>query len=369
MVLPRCPCLLAVLCIAGLLQIASATKLPLTRPQWQFQANEHLTGLFPSVEASQQFLANDFQQAWQYYSRGTPPRMAANVKQALSKGYGILMAARGIAFQTDQGQPSTQRPPSWQEFLSNRSYASLSMIVKPELLNTEQQHSIGVVAKNAIQRALTRVFETSVTQHLYASRERGMALQPHTDGGDVFVQQLVGEKHWTVCVPQPKGCSECNDADKALLQEVRKEQFEGQWQDWNAWLVTLTARRCIGCTRYQWWMLKSMACKNITLTAGDVLYLPRGVIHVATTTNTTSIHMTYQLKTMRHTWAELSYADQPVLNDANYWLLYLGQSSQAAMLVEPAYRQLQVCELYLEPGYFVLSDISFVSSGDRAGMT
>jgi hypothetical protein len=75
-------------------------------------------------------------------------------------------------------------------------------------------------------------------------------------------------------------------------------------------------------------MLNSMSCTNLTLDAGDVLYLPRGTVHVATTTNTTSMHMTYQLQTKGHTWADLKYGELRVDEDSP-WLLNLGQASRA----------------------------------------
>ena len=140
----------------------------------------------------------------------------------------MLRSAAAVDVRTATGDMADLvQPPSWRAFLNDTSYTGLSLVTKPELLELDDQRTLKHVASIAIQRALKRVFETSVTQHLYASREGAMALQPHTDGGDVFVQQLAGEKHWTVCVPEPKGCDGCSDADKALLQEVVKQQFEG----------------------------------------------------------------------------------------------------------------------------------------------
>ena len=85
----------------------------------------------------------------------------------------------------------------------------------------------------------------------------------------------------------------------------------------------------LGCTRYERRLLKSMSCTNLTLTAGDVLYLPRGMVHVASTSTSTSIHMTYQLQTKGHTWAELRYGNVPVDVSA-FWLLNLGQPSSTS---------------------------------------
>ena len=99
---------------------------------------------------------------------------------------------------------------------------------------------------------------------------------------------------------------------------------------------------CLGCTRYDNITLKSMACCQLTMTVGDVLYLPRGTVHVATTTNTTSIHMTYQLQSKGRTWAELSGLDVESVDAETYWLLHLGQTSTATSLASPAYKTRQV---------------------------
>jgi hypothetical protein len=143
-------------------------------------------------------------------------------------GFDILAESKAAIFRDDQGHVIGIQPPSWRSFLTSPAYTGLSMVTKPEQLDEEDQLALKQVAVTAAQRALARVFETNVTQHLYVSREGAMALQPHTDGGDVFVQQLAGQKHWTVCVPQPKGCGQCSDADKALLQELLKRQFDGE---------------------------------------------------------------------------------------------------------------------------------------------
>ena len=82
-----------------------------------------------------------------------------------------------------------------------------------------------------------------------------------------------------------------------------------------------------------------MACTNLTLTKGDVLYLPRGTIHVATTRKSTSIHMTYQLQTKGQTWADINGQN---VDKHNYWLLNLGQSSQITASAPLPYKQRQV---------------------------
>eukprot|EP00045_Choanoeca_perplexa_P018414 m.291110 g.291110 ORF g.291110 m.291110 type:complete len:1327 (+) comp17812_c0_seq4:4937-8917(+) len=310
-------------CLGVILVIAASSAAPATqRPRWHFSQDVHLQGLFPDAEASQAFLTSTFQKTWQHYTANPAQASltAISVDQTLNDyGYDKMLEGDVIDIRDGNGDILKTKPSSWESFLADSAYTGQSLVTKPELLDKEDQQALKQVASTAIQLSLQQVFETTVTQHLYASREGAMALQPHTDGGDVFVHQLRGEKHWTVCVPQPKGCEECNDADKALLQEVLKHQLQG-------------------CTRYDNTTLKSMACSHFTMVAGDVLYLPRGTVHVATTSNTTSIHMTYQLQSKGHTWAELSGLDVESVDAETYWLLHLGQTSTATSLANPMYR-------------------------------
>ena len=49
-----------------------------------------------------------------------------------------------------------------------------------------------------------------------------------------------------------------------------------------------------------------MDCQHVTLHPGDALYLPKGVIHFATTApNTTSAHLTFGLYRNSNTWARV----------------------------------------------------------------
>ncbi|EDQ84429.1 uncharacterized protein MONBRDRAFT_12804 [Monosiga brevicollis MX1] len=139
-------------------------------------------------------------------------------------------------------------------------------------------------------QALTDAFNVPVTQHVYITGPAGRALNPHTDGGDVFVRQISGSKHWQLCVPRlqdPSVCQPsapsptahpCTDGARARYAEWKRDQFEG-------------------CTPYTMGQLADMDCSNITLHPGDTLYLPRGIVHHAwTDSGITSTHVTYQLQ-------------------------------------------------------------------------
>jgi hypothetical protein len=222
-----------------------------TSPKWVFSQQAKLTGLLPNRNVSQHFLVNVFQQSWHQYPTATPRRsktaMLAMNQVLHDDGFDMLMKSKAIDFRDDHGHVIDTQPPSWRSFMTSPAYTGLSVVTKPEQLDEGDQLALKQVGVTAAQRALARVFETNVTQHLYVSREGAMALQPHTDGGDVFVQQLAGQKHWTVCVPQPKGCGQCSDADKALLQELLKRQFDGE----KGWFADNTCTLTAVCRLHQ----------------------------------------------------------------------------------------------------------------------
>ena len=61
-----------------------------------------------------------------------------------------------------------------------------------------------------------------------------------------------------------------------------------------------------GCTSYVKRDLAKMDCQQVTLHPSDVLYMPKGIIHYATTrANITSTHLTIGLYRQGHTWGSL----------------------------------------------------------------
>ena len=61
-----------------------------------------------------------------------------------------------------------------------------------------------------------------------------------------------------------------------------------------------------GCTSYKKHDLAEMACQHVTLQRGDVLYMPKGIVHYATTRdNVTSTHLTVGLFRKGHTWRDI----------------------------------------------------------------
>lgn len=100
---------------------------------------------------------------------------------------------------------------------------------------------------------LERALRVTALSHLIIAPPRAQGFLPHTDPYGVFVLQLSGRKTWhTYGVRNPLGASRGVDHHH-LANEVPAERFE--------------------------------------LSAGDVLYLPRGAVHSAHTCDTGSIHL------------------------------------------------------------------------------
>lgn len=95
-----------------------------------------------------------------------------------------------------------------------------------------------------------------VVANLYLTPENEKALSPHYDSHDVFALQISGEKHWILY-------------DDTYYKTPLMHSFQPIFQ------------------REQ-----LSGAKEITLKAGDLLYMPRGVPHEAYTTDQSSMHIT-----------------------------------------------------------------------------
>jgi len=95
-----------------------------------------------------------------------------------------------------------------------------------------------------------------VVANLYLTPENEKALSPHYDSHDVFALQISGEKHWLLYDD-----TYCKTPLLHSFQPVfQREQLTG--------------------------------ARQVTLKAGDVMYIPRGVPHEAYTTDQSSMHIT-----------------------------------------------------------------------------
>ncbi|MDB9524598.1 cupin domain-containing protein [Oscillatoria sp. CS-180] len=114
---------------------------------------------------------------------------------------------------------------------------------------------------------LQRVLSHSIVANCYLSPANSKALQPHYDTHDVFVVQVAGSKTWKFHgSPQPVPLHNS-------FQPVIPEKNLGQPTD------------------------------EILVQSGDLVYIPRGVIHHAETTDSFSFHMTLGVHPMQ--WMDL----------------------------------------------------------------
>jgi ribosomal protein L16 Arg81 hydroxylase len=100
--------------------------------------------------------------------------------------------------------------------------------------------------------------------NIYVSPPGGRALGAHWDTQqDIFAVQLAGEKKWLCCDPSLLGL------EKLSFKRTRKGQFN---------VSTLQEN--------------TEACQTLVLKPGDVLYMPSGFVHTASTEDSTSMHLT-----------------------------------------------------------------------------
>jgi ribosomal protein L16 Arg81 hydroxylase len=114
-------------------------------------------------------------------------------------------------------------------------------------------------------RAVENVFRQPVGANAYLTPPQSQGLAPHFDDHDVFVLQIEGEKTWRIY-------------DTAVDLPLR-----GQHVNIDASQLGPPARVC-------------------RLQPGGLLYLPRGVVHDATATKVSSLHLTLGLSCFR--WAD-----------------------------------------------------------------
>lgn len=109
--------------------------------------------------------------------------------------------------------------------------------------------------------ALGESLKAKVTFTIFMTPAEAQGFSPHFDTLDVFVMQVAGAKEWSL--------------GDAVIQ-----------------LPTLRQGALINCRKE----LQS-SYQQITMLPGHILYIPRGVVHWANTSNTPSVHVTADINT------------------------------------------------------------------------
>lgn len=111
-------------------------------------------------------------------------------------------------------------------------------------------------------------FETSmpVQTNIYLTPPMSQGFSAHYDTHDVFILQITGSKHWRIY-------------DRPVINPLDEQKFDHRKPEYGD--VSL----------------------EFDLNAGDLIYIPRGQVHDATTNNDLSMHIT--LGVLSYTWSDL----------------------------------------------------------------
>ncbi|EDQ92502.1 uncharacterized protein MONBRDRAFT_5112 [Monosiga brevicollis MX1] len=206
-----------------------------------------------------------------------------NVDAFMGETFSQLRAVPGaVQYKTATGSDRPLPPtPTWTEE-APRFYASgESMVLRREATTAPLSD---------LELALQTVFHTThSTVHAYISSGGAQALPYHTDSYDVIVLQVSGVKKWTICQPPSLETAWPNPspADLAQLYELRHANPDG-------------------CSNFNHRTIEQLNCQNLTMLAGDMLYLPKSMIHVAhTKPGTVSAHLTYSLDREGGMWRDV----------------------------------------------------------------
>eukprot|EP00041_Stephanoeca_diplocostata_P039833 m.1637960 g.1637960 ORF g.1637960 m.1637960 type:complete len:498 (-) comp26480_c0_seq1:54-1547(-) len=137
--------------------------------------------------------------------------------------------------------------------------------------------------------AVTREFESATnrytTQHFYVSGPSSQALPAHADPYDVVVLQLGGKKRWKLCT------SHQHDEFMNTGNATGYQSAVGMYPPWE----------CHEDTQYSCSIhdVTKMKCTDIVISAGDTLYIPRGVVHMAQTDQQSSLHLTIGIQNVK----------------------------------------------------------------------
>ena len=130
------------------------------------------------------------------------------------------------------------------------------------ILNSYERQSAGVLR---LRHLAEQLFHSRVQANVYLTPRESQGFTPHWDNHDVFILQFEGSKLWSVY-------------DRVNPPPTKKQLFDGVWTPVEPSL-------------------------SVTLRPGDILYIPKGYVHEARTTDHLSGHVT--LGIMPYTYGDL----------------------------------------------------------------
>jgi ribosomal protein L16 Arg81 hydroxylase len=164
----------------------------------------------------------------------------------------------------------------------------------------------------ALCRALAQEFSAAFQVNAYLTPRNAQGLSAHYDTHDVFVLQIHGEKQWRLY--------EAAEILPVPTLPYRREELSSR-----------------------------TPTEEVTLKAGDLLYIPRGIVHEASSKDRTSLHLTVGILSI--TWGEviISAIESVVRKD---WRLReslpLGFSRNEALCRDAEHRLAELLDLIKE---------------------
>ncbi|MFF4417411.1 JmjC domain-containing protein [Streptosporangium sp. NPDC001559] len=130
-------------------------------------------------------------------------------------------------------------------------------------------------------QSLAAELTVGVHGNVYLTPAGAQGLQPHHDTHDVFVLQLYGTKHWRLYEPQTR-------------LPLQSQLYRHTGED------------------------PEVVTRELDLSPGDLMYLPRGTVHAATANEAASLHLTIGVVPV--VWASLlrKAVDQAVAEDSRF---------------------------------------------------
>eukprot|EP00045_Choanoeca_perplexa_P018469 m.292733 g.292733 ORF g.292733 m.292733 type:complete len:3199 (-) comp17828_c0_seq1:4442-14038(-) len=206
----------------------------------------------------------------------------------MTKYWDSLLVTDGAAsLRNNKGKEISMPEGSWEDYQDEFYANGVSVVVRRENMQM-QDEPLEIAIKETL-------LSSGVTTHAYISAGEAHALEPHVDPYDVFVIQAYGYKNWTVCHPLDtfEDFPNANQAQRAQLQQIA--------------IAKNKSRAVASCDNFDpQVLLRTTNCQHFTLHTGDVLYLPKAVIHYATTDpGQVSAHLTISIDRDDRTWKGL----------------------------------------------------------------
>lgn len=187
-----------------------------------------------------------------------------------------------IGSRIDTGVPKHLRSSDRSHWTPERVYERLGLGATVRIGNVGRH----IAAVGRLSSVFEAAFQTDINVNLYYTPRGARAFEAHSDNHDVFILQVEGSKCWNLY----------RQAERWPIEVMHRGRLE--------WLRAAGAGGG-GGGGYAPPADTSQLTREIVLEAGDVLYVPRGLVHrVLTTDDRPSLHLTVAVPVV--TWYEAS---------------------------------------------------------------